>query len=216
MIHLQTQVELRHLLKGYHPQPLHPHTVSQQPSALLGAPPRPPTDRLLPPSIFCTWCSSRKPFPFGLKNSSISAPAPEASFSEKLPSRILSMPPLPLPTEMFGEGARFWRSKLTSGPGRKPTPFAASVSRNYKRDGGPLLIGRDARVAPAGGGPGGRGGLRKSRPQEFGASTPYKDICSASQSAAGAALSPVPGRPPAARPSAGPAGPPVPLRGPAP
>lgn len=51
------------------------------------------------------------------------------------------------------------------------------------------------------GGSGGRGsrrprGLRKSRPQEFGASTPYKDICSASQWAAGAAPSPVPGRPP--------------------
>lgn len=47
--------------------------------------------------------------------------------------------------------------------------------------------------------PGGRGGLRKWRLQEFGASTPYKDICSASQWAAGAALSSVPDRPPVPR-----------------
>lgn len=95
-------------------------------------------------------------------------------------------------------------------------PLAASVSRNSKGNRGPLLPGRDAGVALAGGGPVGRGGLRKSRPQEFGASTPYKGICSASQSAAGAALSPVPGRSPAAGPSAGPSGLPVPRQGPAP
>lgn len=99
-------------------------------------------------------------------------------------------------------------------------PLAASVSPNSEGTGVPF----PSRPAGTLGGCVGRGGprwprgLRKPRPQEFGASTPYKDICSASQWAAGAAPGPVPGRPPAHPSRAGPrsARPSAPRRSPVP
>lgn len=233
---------------------VHPHRRAGVPQPQITAPSGSPSPAdafclsvFSHPPYLCALYSTRRPFPFGRRNSysCVNALAPLASSCPgscphapaaarqpgRKPSARCRLRHRGLSFQISGPGGPTQRfpvshcgpgrgGELTPGPGRKPMPLAASVSPNSEGTGVPF----PSRPAGTLGGCVGRGGprwprgLRKPRPQEFGASTPYKDICSASQWAAGAAPGPVPGRPPAHPSRAGPrsARPSAPRRSPVP